>query len=224
MHTFCPQCGTKHELAARKSGERFTCTCGAQIVAPKKPTPVWLIVLLVSLPLVCIIPGILAAIAVPNFIRYQGRAKQSECRAHLRALYTAEKSHYAEFEAYSTSMDKVGFHPERGNRYAYFAAPFGPLEDRSAQSIRPEPESVGIGVDTYKHKGATQPSPPQRVAGSLPLGLSGECPRCELTAACAGNLDSDGDLDVWSISTAERTGPEGELIPAGTPFHDIDDL
>src|ERR1043165_1121016 len=35
--------------------------------------------------------GIQAAIAIPNFIKFQARSKQSECKSNLKGLYTAAK-------------------------------------------------------------------------------------------------------------------------------------
>jgi type IV pilus assembly protein PilA len=38
--------------------------------------------------------GILAAIAIPNFLRYQLRAKESELKVEIRALVQAEEAHF----------------------------------------------------------------------------------------------------------------------------------
>ncbi len=56
------------------------------------------------------------------------------------------------------------------------------------------------------------------------LGLQGECPACQLTMACAAQLDADPTLDVWTVSTFERTGGNGARIPAGMPWVDSDDV
>lgn len=44
--------------------------------------------------------GILAAIAIPNFIRFQLRAKQSEAKIILRSLSTSEEATFADSEKY----------------------------------------------------------------------------------------------------------------------------
>jgi type II secretory pathway pseudopilin PulG len=44
--------------------------------------------------------GILAAIAVPNFIKFQCRSKQSEAKGNLKALYGSQESTRAESDAY----------------------------------------------------------------------------------------------------------------------------
>jgi type IV pilus assembly protein PilA len=171
--------------------------------------------------------GIMAAIAIPNFIRFQARAKQSECKSNLRAFFTAEKSYFAEHDEYSKSIQALGFEPERGNRYAYFVDRSGTLEDRSSTAARLEPDDVGVQVDLLKFTTARAVKVediPAKLAGGVRLGISGKCPECEVTMACAGNIRDDAKLDVWSVSTADRKDDSGEVIPAGQPFNDVNDL
>jgi type IV pilus assembly protein PilA len=52
---------------------------------------------LVELMIVVAIVGLLAAIAVPNFLRFQLRSKSAEAKVNIAAIQTAEKSHHAEF-------------------------------------------------------------------------------------------------------------------------------
>ena len=55
---------------------------------------------LVELMIVVAIIGILAAIAIPNFLRFQLKAKSSEGKTNLAAIRTAEESYYAEYGYY----------------------------------------------------------------------------------------------------------------------------
>ena len=73
---------------------------------------------LIELMIVVAIIGILAAIAIPNFLRFQAKSKQSEAKTNLKAIFTAEKSYFAEKDTYST-FATIGFAPEAGNRYSY---------------------------------------------------------------------------------------------------------
>ncbi len=72
---------------------------------------------LIELMIVVGIIGILVAIAAPNFAKYQSKARQSEAKIALAAIYTAEKSFYSEYSAYISSMDAVGYAPEGNRRY-----------------------------------------------------------------------------------------------------------
>ena len=55
---------------------------------------------LIELMIVVAIIGILAAIAIPNFLRFQLKAKSSEGKANLAAIRTAEESFFAEYGTY----------------------------------------------------------------------------------------------------------------------------
>jgi uncharacterized RDD family membrane protein YckC len=48
-----------------------------------------------------VVVGILAAIAIPNFVRYQLRAKASEATVHLTALHRAEVAHFQQTRRYA---------------------------------------------------------------------------------------------------------------------------
>src|SRR6516225_2224616 len=55
---------------------------------------------LIELMIVVAIIGILAAIAIPNFIRFQLRAKASEGKTNLKAIVVAQEGFRAEFSTY----------------------------------------------------------------------------------------------------------------------------
>lgn len=55
---------------------------------------------LIELMIVVAIIGILAAIAIPNFVKFQCRSKQSEAKTNLKAMYVAEESYYGEYDAF----------------------------------------------------------------------------------------------------------------------------
>jgi type IV pilus assembly protein PilA len=58
---------------------------------------------LIELMIVVAIIGILAAIAIPNFLRFQLKAKTSEGKTNIAAIRTAEQSYYSEFGGYVSS-------------------------------------------------------------------------------------------------------------------------
>ena len=55
---------------------------------------------LIELMIVVAIIGILAAIAIPNFLRFQLKAKSSEGKVNIAAIRTAEVSYNSEFQGY----------------------------------------------------------------------------------------------------------------------------
>jgi len=55
---------------------------------------------LIELMIVVAIIGILAAIAIPNFLRFQLKSKTSEGKVNIAAIRTAEESYLAEFGVY----------------------------------------------------------------------------------------------------------------------------
>lgn len=78
---------------------------------------------LIELMIVVAIIGILASIAVPNFQKFQARAKQSEVKAHLTSVFTAEKAFFAEWNQYWGDFRDIGVAPEGKLRYRFgFAA------------------------------------------------------------------------------------------------------
>ena len=82
---------------------------------------------LIELMIVVAIIGILAAIAIPNFVKFQCRSKQSEAKGSLKAIYTAEESYRAEQDKYINctttecgvgGTSPIGFNP-KGNKVRY---------------------------------------------------------------------------------------------------------
>lgn len=64
---------------------------------------------LLELMVVVAIIGVLAAIGVPQYSKSQAKARQSEAKASLANLFTAEQSFMAEYNQYSVSLKLVGF-------------------------------------------------------------------------------------------------------------------
>jgi prepilin-type N-terminal cleavage/methylation domain-containing protein len=106
---------------------------------------------LIELMIVVAIIGVLAAIAVPNFLKFQCKAKTAEARTSLKALYVAEESFFAEADSYTVVAktgkltaagapsfvnNAIGFQPKGATiRYSYEAGSnntLGPTSDFSS--------------------------------------------------------------------------------------------
>ena len=72
---------------------------------------------LVELMVVVAIIGILAAVAIPNFQQYQSKAKTSEAKINLSAIYMTEESAKGEGDAYVTCLRQVGYQPPPAGKY-----------------------------------------------------------------------------------------------------------
>ena len=66
---------------------------------------------LIELMIVVAIIGILAAIAIPNFLRFQLRAKAGEAKVNIAAIRTAEEGRFAEFGTYQSAESTPGGTP-----------------------------------------------------------------------------------------------------------------
>jgi type IV pilus assembly protein PilA len=79
---------------------------------------------LIELMIVVAIIGILAAIAIPNFLRYQAKTKQSEAKTNLSAIFTSEVAYFGERDTYGT-VATIGWAPEGHTRYLYSVTAHG---------------------------------------------------------------------------------------------------
>lgn len=76
---------------------------------------------LIELMIVVAIIGILAAIAIPNFLRYQAKTKQSEAKTNLGSIFTSQVTYFGENDTYAGAIGagSLGWAPEGTTRYAY---------------------------------------------------------------------------------------------------------
>lgn len=149
------------------------------------------------------IVGIQAAIAIPNFIKFQARSKQTECKTNLRAIYQAQRAVEESKGHWATSFEELELQLERGNRYSYFLAP---------GAVHPADAARFPDLAAEDHGGAL-------VRSGVELGGEGD----GVVGACVGNVDNDETLDIWTVSTLDRKGPQGP-VPAGTPLNDVNDV
>lgn len=74
---------------------------------------------LIELMIVVAIIGILAAIAIPNFLKYQAKSKQSEAKQNLGSIYTTQIAYFGENNRFCSDFSTMGWEAEGNTRYAY---------------------------------------------------------------------------------------------------------
>jgi type IV pilus assembly protein PilA len=73
---------------------------------------------LIELMVVVAIIGVLAAIGIPEYSKFQAKARQSEAKLSLAALFTAEESFRQHWNSFSVDLVNVGFSVQ-GSRLRY---------------------------------------------------------------------------------------------------------
>jgi hypothetical protein len=164
---------------------------------------------------------IFLGMGVPGFKRYQARKQQYECFTTLTTLSELQRKLYEKEKRYTTNLSELQPLAERSQVLVRLAGE-GPLWTAGTLGA----EHVGLGVDAQRFPRLSTAS----LDAALPkltlaeLGLRGECPACSVTMLCATELDGDPTIDLWTVSSLERKGSKGEVIPAGMPSQEVDDL
>lgn len=102
--------------------------------------------------IVVAIIGILASIAVPNFVKFQCRAKQTEAKTGLKNIVVAEELHRGSFDTYQDGVEAdlsiVGFAITGTVRRYAFSVPTADTTTFSAIATA-HPDGVDAGI-TYR--------------------------------------------------------------------------
>jgi prepilin-type N-terminal cleavage/methylation domain-containing protein len=193
---------------------------------------------LIELMIVVAIIGILAAIAIPNFIRFQARARQSESNTNLKSLFTGLRTQQRKPPS---AIRATSFAPERGNRYSYHLEDScASFEDRSGVDAVQNNTDTCVGVDTFKFTSfpttftiepltsASWNSKCQADGLALASGIYGSQDDWCFLAYAAGDVDNkptNDKADTWSISSSDGQLQAGcpstgaaENVAAGEPF------
>jgi type IV pilus assembly protein PilA len=115
---------------------------------------------LIELMIVVAIIGILAAIAIPNFMTYQCKAKQAEAKSVLGSIRVLQEAYLAEFDTYADTTAKLGSIKAKGDesRYAYTITGDEETFTATATGQEKTPSGKKTGVDgdvwTIDHTGA----------------------------------------------------------------------
>lgn len=143
---------------------------------------------LVELMIVVAIMAILAAIAIPSFMRFSMKAKTSEATGNLAAIRVAEESYRAENDVY----------------FACGASPVGQGNDATPDTWV---DAGGFGTIGFAPDGQV------RYMYTVTINLPANAPSFSATAV--SDLDEDGGLATFTVDTTVATFPKAILAPLG---------
>lgn len=87
---------------------------------------------LVELMVVVAIIGLLSAVAIPNFKKYQAKSKVSEAKLQLSALYTAQSAFFSDYNIYANCLRYMGYDPAKEVSARYYAVGMPTAQDLNA--------------------------------------------------------------------------------------------
>ena len=158
---------------------------------------------LVELMVVVAIIGILSAIAVPNFKKYQAKSKQSEAKIQLAAIYNSEVGAQSDYDTYATCLMRMGY--EQSPR-GYYIVGFSAGVSSAAKF--PGCISGGVaGPGVASDQDAASMRPVTHLAAvttEVPTALSTATTSTQttFTASAEASLTS-GKKDIWTINESK---------------------
>lgn len=116
--------------------------------------------------------AIVAAIAIPDFLQFGAKAKQSEVKHNLGEAYVAQTAYFAEHGTYASGdkcFELMDWHPAPDNMYSYFCDTDAIMNTKGKRA--PRPPVIPITKDYF-------------------------------VIIAVGDIDSDDESDYWTIGDA----------------------
>lgn len=160
--------------------------------------------------------GILAAIAIPNYQKYQARARQTEAKVALSSIYTAEQGFAVENSTYSDCIKRLGVNLDIPKRYyvvgmkaSSSANTCGPAGGVSCLTYAYSGTAAASGATCADAAGETRFAETAKVVSGWTLATDlsgGDIPAIDngadkevFTYHAAGNITNELISDVWVI-------------------------
>jgi type IV pilus assembly protein PilA len=169
---------------------------------------------LVELMIVVAIIGILASVAIPNYQKYQAKARQTEAKINLAAVFTAESSFSAEASTYTSCLGKIGY--SNTSPKQYYTVGFSTAAAASTGTCGPA-TAGGSDCTVYAYTGSTPAASCPAANGNtvfnanvvvkagtpIPPGscLGSTISKSAFTIQAVGNISSSSTLyDKWQVN------------------------
>ncbi len=187
---------------------------------------------LIELMIVVAIIGILAAIAIPNFLQYQMKSRQSEAKTNLGAIKTSEVSWQGERGCYLVVLPAPAVAPAAGTKtqpqnWNLAGSPWLVPDPAGAQGWCVGAAGIGVSLGTFanlgfqasgnvlyqyatgsyaaSHTSCQGPTAAPAALITAELGATDFGPTAAgFRATAQSNLDGDAVISVWA--SADATG------------------
>ena len=134
---------------------------------------------LIELMVVGAIVALLASIAIPNFLRYQAKARQAESQTFLGGIFVAEVAFFASNGRYS-NFTEIGY-TLAGSPHRYTYRTHGT-------------DATGADTGVLAFNATIGSIEPENAIVSSASGLTG------FTATATANIDGDPTPDEWHVN------------------------
>ncbi len=145
---------------------------------------------LIEAMIVVAIIGLLAAIAIPAYLKWQGQSRQAEAKTNLSGIFVSELAFFGENSRYG-SFGEVGFAlAAASNRYTYRSPGDGGNSGSTGSGQTKTSSYIPAGIGTSVADG--------QGAGGIVAGAAISPPG--FTATAAADLDNDPTIDQWHVN------------------------
>jgi type IV pilus assembly protein PilA len=146
---------------------------------------------LIELMIVVAIIGILAAIAIPNFLKFQAKSKMSEAKTNLGAIYTGQLAFFGEQNSYG-SFDSINWSPSGTPRYHFALGAWADndaVNEGALVANAPEPTSWTANINNALDS-----------AGVAVVPVDPFWDNAAFTAGAGGKISTQTYSDGWSMN------------------------
>jgi type IV pilus assembly protein PilA len=163
---------------------------------------------MIELMVVVAIIGVLAAIGIPQYSKFQAKARQSEAKLSLAALFTAEESFRQEWNQFSVSLVNIGFSVQ-GARLRYitgFTAGAGCTSYSTSTGAPAETTTVATTWSSGSQVNTSSASWVTGISNVYPTATTSTCTTSAFTgiaygspaSSVSGHTATNGD--TWTVN------------------------